>query len=313
MTTVIEKAWAQVRDAQGVEGAIRIDPDHPADFFAAQDGEGRLGLVLLLDDLPPAPPHLESLDITTVERTDGRWGLGIWLTARMLATPFAQLCDDVLESSRGVDRDRLGPFVINRLHRWQDLLEAASSGWSMAKLRGLIGELLFLREGLPVFGEAAAIRGWVGPYRAPQDFSLPQLWVEVKATFPSARSVRITSADQLAAPGRLLIAVYTLATLLPGDAGVTTQDLVSEIEVHLRTGGLDDIADDFNRRLSTLGYQRAAEYTLTPFRVDAVHFYEVMDGFPRITRDTLAPGIAEAIYDLELGALDPFEAGPPWS
>ena len=308
---MIEQAWARVRAKTEKEGAIRVDASHAADFFAAQDEDGRKGLVLVLDERPPEAPRLDAVDITVTERSDGRWGLGIWLTTGMLATPFAQLCEDLVDSSRGVPRDRLGLFVVGRLHRWHELLESASSGWSMAKLRGLIGELLLLRDGFELYGESEMVRGWGGPFRSPQDFALPGLWIEVKSTFPTARSVRISSADQLAAPGRLVLVIYTLATLLPKDAGITVGGLDAELETHLRDRRLDDIADDLNRRLGALGYQRTADYTTVPFRVDAVRFYEVTDGFPRITPSTVAPGIADVLYDLSLGALPPFETKSP--
>jgi hypothetical protein len=308
---VIEEAWAQVRAKTEAEGAIRVDPEHPADFFAAQDPDGRPGLMLLLKDVPPTAPRLDSVDIEVVARSDGRWALELWLTTRMLLTPFAQLCDDLVNSSRGVPQDRLGSFVVGRLHRWHELLESERRGWSVSKLRGFIGELLLLQEGIGAYGETEMIRGWGGPFGAPQDFALPELWLEVKATFPTARSVRITSAEQLSAPGRLLLAVYTLATLLPNDSGITAGALVSEIESQARDAHLDDVADDFDRRLNAVGFERMADYAQLPFRLDAVHYYEVGDGFPRITPADLDPGIAEVAYDLELGALTPHETTSP--
>ena len=267
--------------------------------------------MIVLKHHPPESPRLESVDTSVVERSDGRWGFGIWLSARTLVTPFAQLCDDLVESSREVPVDQLGQFIVARLRRWHELLDSANSGWSMSKLRGLIGELLMLDEASGVYGESEAVRAWRGPFHAAQDFALPELWLEVKATFPTARAVRITSADQLSAPGHLVLAVYTLTSLLPHESGITCSGLVNDIETRLRLGGLDDVADDFDRRLSALGYERSADYTGVPFRVEALHFYEVKEAFPRITPDLLAPGITAVAYDLEIGALLPFETGSP--
>ena len=311
MPKLIEKAWDRVRSETDHAGAIRIDPGHPANFFAAQDSAARLGLLLVLDNPPPSPPRLEAVDVVVGEREDGRWGLSIWLTAGILTAPFTQLCEDLIESSRAVPADQVGRFVIGRLHRWQELLESAGSGMSLSKLRGLIGELLMLRDGLGAFGPTEAVRGWVGPFHAPQDFALPDLWIEVKATFPTARAVRISSADQLAAPGKLILAVYTLASLLPQDSGITAAGLVTEIEVRLGTNNLDDLLVDFGKRLSAVGYERAANYTTLPFRQAAVHFYDVGPEFPRITPSDLPLGVGEVAYDLSLGALQPFETESP--
>jgi hypothetical protein len=309
--SVIEESWARVRAKTEVAGAIRVDPEHPADLFAAQDEEGRLGLVLLLTERPPSPPRLDSVIIDVTERSDGRWAVGLWLMTQTLLTPFAQLCDDLIASSRDIPGERMGSFVVGRLHRWHELLESASRGWSLSRLRGLIGELLVLKEGIRSYGQTEMIRGWGGPFGAPQDFTLPELWLEVKATFPTARSVRITSVEQLSAPGRLLLAVYTLATLLPSETGVTARALVTEIEADARKVNLDDVADDFNRRLNALGFDRTADYAQLPFRLDAVHYYEVSEGFPRITPADIASGIGDVTYDVELGALKPFETSSP--
>lgn len=308
---MIERAWSQIRSQPGNPGAIRVDETHPADFYTAQDAQGRLGLLLILGAAPHPVPALEALNVVVGERADGRWGLSIWLESGVLIAPFTQLCDDLMESSRGVPADRIGGFVVARLQRWQELLEAADSGMSLSKLRGLIGELLLIRDALSVYAPGEVIGGWAGPYRAPQDFALPGLWIEVKATFPTARTVRISSADQLAAPGRTVLAVFSLASLLPHDPGVTAQSLVGEVELRLRGSEADDLVADFQKRLAAVGYQVGADYARMPFRLDATRYFEVIPGFPRLTPADLPLGIAEVSYDLDLGALSPFEVGSP--
>lgn len=308
---MIEQAWAQVWTQAGNAGAIRVDETHPGDFFAAQDASDRLGLVLVLTSEPPQPPKLESIDVVVGERADGRWGLSVWLCTAALMAPFSQLCDDLIESSRSVPVDRIGGFVVARLHRWQELLEASATGMSLSELRGLVGELLFARDALGAYEPGIVIRGWAGPYRAPQDFALPGLWVEVKATFPTARTVRITSADQLAAPGRTLLAVFTLASLLPEEAGLTLESLVGDIEGHLMLSGPADIFGEFHKRLAVSGYKVGADFTRMPFRLDATRYFEVADGFPRLTPADLPLGVAEISYDLDLGALGRYEVESP--
>src|SRR6185312_4793872 len=97
-------------------------------------------------------------------------------------------------------KDGVAAFVVARLRRWHDLLEIAT-GMSLSKLRGLVAELLVLKAAIARFGPSDAVLGWVGPWESPQDFTLPGIWVEVKAVIPAARTVRITSSDQLAAAG----------------------------------------------------------------------------------------------------------------
>jgi hypothetical protein len=309
---LIEAAWDRVRTGASDGGYLRIDPAHPGDFFAAEDSEGRQGLVLLLDTEPPSPPKLESLEVAISQRPDGRWVLSVYLHAGALLPPFTQLCEDLIESSRGTPRERLGTYIVARLHRWQDLLEGAHVKWSMSKLRGFIGELRLLGMAAGEHGLETAVRAWAGPYSAPQDFALPGLWIEVKATYPTARTVRISSSDQLAAPGDLLLAVFTFTTLVPGGEGISAVGLVSDIEQRLSGDGLADVLLEFGKRLSVLSFDPAAEYATVTFREDAVHFFEVAGDFPRVTPSDLPAGVAEVMYDLELGALPPFEVVSPF-
>lgn len=309
---LIDAAWDRVRTATSDGGYLRIDPLHPGDFFAAEDSEGRKGLVLLLDAEPPSPPKLESLEVAVSQRPDGRWVLSVYLHGGALLPPFTQLCEDLIESSRRAPPDQIGTFVVARLHRWHDLLESAHAKWSMSKLRGFIGELRLLGMAADAHGLEAAVRAWAGPYSSPQDFALPGQWIEVKATYPTARTVRITSSDQLAAPGELLLAVFTFATLVPGQAGISALELVTAFEQRLASDGHADVRLEFAKRLSVLGFDPTADYSTVTFREDALHFFHVADEFPRITPADLPAGVAEVMYDIELGALPPFEIGAPF-
>jgi len=308
---MIERGWDRVRRDTQSAGAIRVDPEHPADFFAAIDAGGRPGLVLVLDVPPPHVPRLESLDVTLTDRSDGRRGLGIWLDAPQLLTPFTQLCEDLLESSRPIEKREVGAFVVTRLLRWQELLER-TTGVSINWLRGLLAELLVLRDGFDTWGPGEMVRAWHGPFEAPQDFSLPGLLIEVKAAFPTARAIRVTSEDQLSAPERLLLCVRWLATLMPEDGGLTTGRIVADIEQRLKENALDDEAAEFARRLVATGYVRTAEYTNIPFREDAARFFLVEGDFPRLTPADLMSGINQVKYDVDLGSIEPFVTASPF-
>jgi hypothetical protein len=309
---LIDAAWDRVRTAASDGGYLRIDPAHPGDFFAAEDSEGRKGLVLLLDAEPKGPPKLESLEVAVSQRPDGRWVLSVYLHAGALLPPFTQLCEDLIESSRHTPREQIGSYVVARLHRWHDLLEGAHVKWSMSKLRGFIGELRLLDMAAATHGLETAVGAWAGPYSAPQDFTLPGQWIEVKATYPTARTVRITSSDQLAAPGELLLAVFTFATLVPGHEGISALGLVTALERKLAGDGIGAVLLEFGKRLSVLSFDRTAEYATVTFREDAVHFFEVAGDFPRITPSDMPAGVAEVMYDVELGALTPFEVAAPF-
>lgn len=188
--TSIESLWDQLAQAADPAGALRVDETHPCDLYAAIDGEGHVGLVLVTDVAPATPPALEVVHVTAHVRQDGRFSLAFWLQTSALRTPFAHLCQDLVDESRGVDPPNAASFLLTRLARWRRLLKG-ERGLSLSEICGLVGELVVLIECMRIWPPTSVIEGWVGPLEAAQDFILPVMRIETKAIQPDARVVRI--------------------------------------------------------------------------------------------------------------------------
>ena len=240
-------------------------------------------------------------------RHDGRWSLGIWLRVDALLAPFARLCQDLVDASRDIDPLDAGAFVMARLARWRRLLETGTSALSITELRGLLGELIVLRHCLDVWAPAEVVEGWVGPLEAPQDFVLPSLWIEAKATYPSASVIRISSVDQLDVAGRMVLAVATLTTLPSEVEGFSLASLVDEIRQRLTRASAYGAALEFDSRLAAGGFADGSAYGRPMFRLDDLRFFGIGEGFPLIRRSDLPAGVAEASYEIELGACSAFQ------
>lgn len=307
--TSIEVLWSALDASGEVGGARRIDPEHGCDLYAALDAAGRPGLVLVSGTRPPEPAPFEAVEVTVIQRADGRWSLGIWLRLAALRDQFARLCQELIDASRCIAPPAAAGFLLSQLLRWRRLLEAGSGTMlGTTELRGLIGELLVLRHCLDHWPAAEVVAAWVGPLDAPQDFVLPALRIEVKAIRPGARTTRISSVDQLdVTDARLLLAVVTLATIGPGAPGLSPANLVDEIQDRLERAAGAGAALDFGSRLAAGGYVAQAGYEQPMFRAEAIRFFEVSDRFPRLRRVDLPAGVAEASYDIELGPCVPFE------
>lgn len=305
--TSIEALWDALEFEGEPGGARRVDESHPCDLYAGLDAEGRRGLILITDNVPPGPPRFEAVDVVTSQRHDRRWSLAIWLGVPALLPPFSRLCQDLIEASREIDPAGAAAFLLTRLARWRRLLEPGSGVLPISELRGLAGELVILDQCLRLWSSSEVIDGWVGPLDAPQDFALPSLWIEVKATHPTASVARITSVDQLDVPGHLLLAVVTLANVSGDSPGVSPASLVEGIRRQLTGPGSPSALLEFDSKLATLGYADDPVYSETMFRIDGVRYLDVADGFPAIRRRDLPAGVAEAIYDVELSACAPFE------
>jgi hypothetical protein len=302
----IEALWDALELEGEPGGARRVDESHPCDLYAGLDPDGRRGLILITDSVPPEPSRFEAVDVVTSQRHDRRWSLAIWLGVPALLPPFSRLCQDLIEASREIDPAEAAAFLLTRLARWRRLLEPGTGALAISELRGLAGELVVLDQCLGLWASSQVIDAWVGPLDAPQDFALPSLWIEAKATLPTASAVRITSVDQLDVTGRLVLAVVTLANVSADSPGVSPASLVEGIRLQLTGSGSPSALLEFDSKLATLGYADDPVYSDTMFRIDGVRYFDVADGFPAIRRRDLPAGVAEAIYDIELSACAPF-------
>ena len=302
-----ESLWQDLLNTGQVGGFRRVDSSHPLELYLTLSLDGEPGMVLFTSEQLPAAPRLESLEITETKRADGRWALGIWLRDPSLLKLFDQLCRDLVEASREVASPSAPGFLVSRLRRWQSLLEGGQSGPSLVKLRGLMGELVVLKACLKLWDPADVVDAWVGPLGEPQDFAFPERVIEVKSVYPTAKTARITSIAQLDVSREQLLAVVTLATVIPEGHGIEPLALASEIQKELQTVGAPQGAVTFMSRVD-LVLSVDEPYSGPRFRVDGVKYFDVIEGFPRLRRLEVPEGIDDARYDILLANCAPFEA-----
>jgi hypothetical protein len=311
MMSSIEELWNVLESEAELGGARRVDESHPCDLYAGLDGRGRRGLILITDEEPPAPLLFGSVDVVASRRQDDRWSVAIWLGVPALLAPFARLCQDLIDATRGIDPASAAGLLLTRLARWRRLLEPGAGALAVAELRGLAGELVVMDRCMHRWSPSEAVDAWVGPLDSPQDFAFPGLSIEAKAILPTASTVRITSADQLDVVGRLLLAVVTLANVSADSPGVSAATLVADIRRRLAGGQSPTALLEFDSKLAALGYADDPVYTATRFRVDGVRFFDVRGPFPAVRRRDLPPGVAEVLYDIELASCAGFETSLP--
>ena len=302
----IEELWSKIAGQQTPAGAFRLfDESHPLDLFAGIDPEGRRVLMLVADNVPQDLPVAGVIDVSVSQRSDGKFSLLFRLARPELHELFGRLCQDLVETSRSSDKRNGASNLLIRLNRWRKLLEPGQSqGFSDRQLRGLFGELWFLRTvAITNFGPLAAVHGWNGPLGASQDFQLGDALVEVKTMLPGAHSVCISSADQLeSGTTPLQLAVV----LVSGSRGSSPAALVEQLRGEL--GGTSGVAAEFNLRLAELGYTDRPEYDQLYFSVHSIRYYPVTDTFPRIIISRLPAGVSNVTYDLDLLQCGPYRS-----
>lgn len=298
MMISIEEIWSTISEQSAPAGAFRLfDDSHPLDLFAGIDPEGRRVLMLITDEAPKELPLPGVIEVTLSQREDGRFSLIFRLARAEFHELFGRLCQDLVETSRTSEKHDGTARLLLRLNRWRKLLEPGTShGLSDLQLRGLFGELWFLRSvAIPQFDTLTAVNAWNGPLGAPQDFQLGGGSVEIKTLLPGAHSVSISSAEQLeSGSAPLLLAVV----IIDISQGISPSELISQLRAEL---AIDVVAlAEFDLRLAELGYSDRTDSSHLHFEVQGIRYYFVTPSFPRITVSTLPAGISGVKYDLDL-------------
>jgi hypothetical protein len=175
------------------------------------------------------------------------------------------------------------------------------------ELRGLVGELLFLRDfAFPALGARAAVEGWVGPFDAPRDFHFASVDVEMKAIGSDASTIRISSAEQLQrADAPIVLAKMVLEGVAADVHGAfSVQQIVNDVRTKCEP--YDDVVAALSQRLWAAGYADRDEYGKIHFASKTPAFYEVVRDFPVLVPAVLPHGIAQCTYQIEIASIARF-------
>jgi hypothetical protein len=307
-TKHIDDIWEELRP---VSEPIfkRVDELHPLDLYLGREYTGERLLVLLTDIEPPVFPQGQSIKIVKSKRGDGKWSVVFKLLNEDLRKIFSQLCDDIIESSRGCfNTSSGGSFIFNRYQRWKKLLEKGFSDvMDESRLRGLVGELLFLDELIIRFGADVSINSWLGPFGEDQDFRFSDRWYEVKTIRPGANKVTISSVEQLdlASYNGELIVNYLDDTSSHEPGAFNPIELVQRIQNKISNSQLKDRFDSIIENFGLFLLEE--EYAQYYFSFRKNLRFQVIEGFPLIRRENLNSGIVNLKYEISLSSLSPFE------
>ena len=202
------------------------------------------------------------------------------------------------------------PFeaIVLRYSQWQRLLKINRTGLlSVETIRGLIGELLFLRDFLmPEFGAKSALGYWKGPIGADQDFRTEKIWYEIKTVTSGSDTVLISSIEQLDSEqfGAGEIVIFALDATVPADPEkITVKSLIDEIKVQLSRQ--ESYTFD-NFLFANLGYYDKSEYETGNYvvRLSSTQRYAIDAISPVIRRSSVPSAVVSLKYNLSLAGLN---------
>ncbi len=284
---------------------LRIAGLAALEAFWARKPDGRLALLVALHQLEALPvevPTLRGIEILAlpsdrqlqlVLESSGDWEM------------FHALCLDLLAASDG-GGDEAGALqlLLHRLLRWQRLLSKGGGGrLDEREVRGLIGELLFLRDLLLPVAGVTAIDCWQGPLGQPQDFVYAGKLIEVKTYAAGSNpAIRISSAEQLST-GDVPLFLH-LVCLVRQEAALNLPGLVDELRSMLAESTLQ--MEAFEDRLLAMGYVDLPEYSTMSYAATSTSDYQIREGFPRLTVEQVPAGVTDVSYSIQLVDMRPF-------
>jgi len=285
--------------------AVLADKESLLEFYWGKDSFGNLLFILhtTLDvKNSKKVPKLNGIKIT-LGKIEKNYQLILTLNSKDDKDIFYTLCMDLLSSTKGINDENIAIGVLlKRLKKWQYFLKHSRNLIDKKQLKGLIGELFFLKKYLlKNFEVDEALNFWKAPLQSVQDFELNNMAIEVK-TKASMNAITISSYEQLFTTlDKLYLFVLTLTDATQKDKNsFNIYDLIKEIRDLI---GLENF-DKFNHLLLLYGFLELSEYEEMYFKISIDEFYEVIDGFPRISE--IPQSIENLTYRVNLDACKEF-------
>ena len=295
--------WSRITYHQG--GTIQLNVSHPLEWHVGYFSPDAKSIVVVSDDPVSKIDSSKSIQASCSPRKDGRYATSLTLTSREQEDVFVTMCGDMIGySSTETDSKQALARVLRRYNAWLKLLQHKSSALlSMSAQKGLIGELLYLKEKLENgYSSNDALAGWVGPDGADQDFVYEDGWHEIKATGVSSSEVTISSVEQMDCEQFGELIVMRVDKCAPAHAGAfTLRELVHQI-LNLISSSTGE-ADEFILKLGSIGYIDMPEYDQQNFVFSSKQIYKVEESFPRIKRRDIPSEVVNLSYTLSIPGL----------
>lgn len=263
---------------------------------------------------PHVPRVSSTIDVEVRRRQDGDWVQIFLLRDNRFIDVFMHLAWSMADAcAQAVDEASALTALVHELEQWRRLLSFHKDDrLSLSQIRGLYAEIWFATNILSEqYLPGEVLDAWGGPKMADQDFASPlPAAYEIKAVYPNAASVRISSERQLDALDLPLTLNLVVLEEVPNGENLLGQSLLNAIDEFEGVLGGDPMRiQQLNELLENdLKVDRSDDfYRGFRFRVRGVKVYEVTAAFPAIRASEISPALGPVDYSISIPAISSFE------
>lgn len=294
--------------ASGSNSWKRVGDTHPVNLYYGKDEHGRNAIEFSGQFIINRKIHSSVvIEITHYNNPDGGKSIVFSLLDNKLLRPFCDLLNSMIEATSQYSLSNQDAYhaVCEVYFIMQKMFRSNTDILSEAEIKGLIGELLFLRDRLFFeIGETKAIGAWSGAEKTRKDFALDHEWYEIKTIDYGKDTVHISSIEQLDSPIEGALVIFQVERMAEEYIGLTLNKLVTHILSLIPSVNDKDI---FASKLQDAHYSFNPKYDEFVYELRAADEYRVISDFPRITRADISPAIAKASFDLTIAEILPYK------
>jgi hypothetical protein len=306
--------WKGLPEKSDTDGfkSLLLSPDIHAIVFIGVNNKGNRCLILAL-------PRSFKIDIRSVEKenlTIRYYPDSNYIALQLTDNGYHDLFDDLILSVLNrmkhlIDVESYAKEFIHTFYKWSEFFsDKKLTTLSEEALKGLIGELIVLQsfiEEADSYNVNDVLNSWKGPYDQKNDFVLNSKNIEVKTKDIASTDIKISSEHQLEADFEKGLELSVISLQADPVSGFTLNDLVLKIRSSI-IERLGDTSILFKALMQKgLTSKNLQEYDNSRFKaVDEIKYDCNAQGFPRLTKSNIPPGINGLKYNIRLATLSEF-------
>mgnify|MGYP001442569990 CR=1 FL=1 len=219
---------------------------------------------------------------------------------------YLEFLENIIENIKSTsNKTAVVNLILKKINIWIRFFKKKKfEGLSEEEIRGLIGELLFIKKFSLNENFKDNILRWKGCENGLHDFDFKEKKAEIK-TFAQSGIIRISLIDQLDIQKNKNIYLICFG-LSKKDGQFSLNDLINEIQKKLD----DDLSFIFKDKLKSYGYFEIHKNDYNEkYRNFDEHFYKITSEFPKILSKDTQSGITNISYGLDTNLLSSFDIG----